>query len=53
MIPTIVAIGSDHGGRIVARGQHSSGKTWQVTAADAFTAVCELAEQVGLELDDA
>ena len=48
----IVAIGSDPNGRIVASAQDPSGETWQVWAGDAYAAVCELAGQVGFELDD-
>ncbi|MCP4249037.1 MAG: hypothetical protein GY778_18490 [bacterium] len=39
-------------GFIVANARDPSGETWQVWAADASAAVCELAGQVGFELDD-
>ena len=39
----IIAIGSDPDGRIVASARDAPSETWAVWAADAFTAVCELA----------
>ncbi|MCP4248708.1 MAG: hypothetical protein GY778_16815 [bacterium] len=48
----VVAIGNDTNGRIVASAQDPSGETWQVWAADACAAVCELAGQVGIEPAD-
>ena len=48
----LVSIGSDPDGRIVTSARDPAGETWQVWAADAYAAVCELAGQVGFELDD-
>ena len=35
-----------------ATAQDAGGETWTVTAAEPYAAVCELAEQVGIELED-
>ncbi|MCP4247460.1 MAG: hypothetical protein GY778_10470 [bacterium] len=39
-------------GGIVASAQGPAGETWQVWAADAYAAVCELARQLGFDLAD-
>ncbi len=36
----------------VIRATSTTGETWTVRAADAYTAACELAGQVGIELED-
>ncbi|MCP4246510.1 MAG: hypothetical protein GY778_05625 [bacterium] len=48
----VVTIGHNNDGRIVASAQDPAGETWQVWAADAYAAVCDLAEQVGFDLAD-
>ena len=39
----VVTIGQDDNGRVVAEARDPTGETWQVWAADAYVAVCELA----------
>ena len=39
----VVSVGQDDHGRVVAEARDPDGETWQVWAADAYAAVCELA----------
>ena len=48
-----VVVEQDHDGRVIPNGRDAPGETWQVWAADAYAAVCELAGQVGFDLADA